>query len=160
MSQQAIIGTLNRLMANQCYSLVNYLSDATPWTHPGNEELTEATRSIVADHEHYSQRLAHAIEDRGGSPNAGSYPMTFSSLNDLALDYLLAKLIQNQQHAIETNERCVAELEEDSQAQSLASEVLGSERAHLDILKEFLPQNEPLPDDDELRSLVAYSSNT
>ena len=49
----------------------------------------------------------------------------------------------------------MAELDEDSLARSLASEVLGSERAHLDILKEFLPHTEPVPNDDELRSLAA-----
>ena len=47
------------------------------------------------------------------------------------------------------------ELVEDTQTWNLASEVLGSERAHLDILKEFLPQTEPLLDGDDIRSLVA-----
>lgn len=155
MIEANIITVLNRLLAIQCYSLVNYLGEAPPWTHPGNEELTEATCAIVADHEHYSQRLADAIEERGGSLNAGSYPITFTSLNDLALDYLLARLIASQQHAIQVIERCVADLVDDSLARSLASEVLGSERAHLDILKEFLPQTEPLLDGDNLRSLVA-----
>jgi len=150
-----VIGVLNRLLAIECYSLVNYVSEAPPWTHPGNKKLMEATRDIVEDHEHYSQRLADAIEDRGGCLNTGSYPLTFTSLNDLAVDYLLARLVESQQHAIELNERCVEELLEDPQARSLASEVLGSERAHLDILKEFLPQTEPLPDGDDTRSLVA-----
>ena len=155
MSQQTVIGALNRLMANQCYSLVDYLSEAPSWTHPGNEELVEATRSIVADHEHYAQRLADVIQDRDGRLESGSFPMTFLSLNDLALDHLLVRLIENQQSNIQAAEQCMAELVEDPQAWSLASEVLGSERAHLDILKEFLLKTEPLPEGDEFRSLVA-----
>ena len=155
MSQQTVIGALNRLLAHQCYSLLNYLSEAPPWTHPGNEELVGATRGIVADHEHHSQLLADAIEDRDGCLASSSFPMTFLSLNDLGLDYLLVRLIENQRSNIQAAEQCMAELVEDPQAWSLASEVLGSERAHLDIMKEFLPHTEPVLNGDEIRSLAA-----
>ena len=155
MSEQTVIGALNRLLANECYSLVNYLSKAPPWTHSGNEELVSATRNSLADHEHYAHRLANAIEDRDGCLVAGSFPMTFLSLNDLALDYLLAKLIENQQSNIQATEQCVAELVEDPPAWSLASEMLGSERAHLEILNEFLPRTEPVPNGDEICSRAA-----
>jgi hypothetical protein len=155
MSQQTVTEALNRLSAHQCYSLVNYLSEAPPWTHPGNEELMEATSDIVEDHEHYAQRLADAIEDRRGVLEAGRFPMRFLSLNDLALDYLLSGLIEDQRGNIQAAEQCTAELVEDPQAWSLASEVLGSERAHLDILKEFLPRDEPVLNGDETRSLAA-----
>ena len=155
MSQQTVIEALNRLLAHQCYSLVNYLSEAPPWTHPGNEELVEATRNIADDHEHYAQRLADAIEDRRGVLEAGRYPMRFLSLNDLALDYLLSRLIEEQQRNIRAIAQCVADLVDDPQARRLASEVLGSERAHLDILKEFLPRTEPVLNGDEIRSVAA-----
>ena len=81
--------------------------------------------------------------------------MAFMSLNDLALDYLLTRLIEHQQRDIQAIEQCVAELVEDPLAWSLASEVLGSERAHLDTLKEFLPQTEPVPNDDKIHLQVA-----
>jgi len=155
MTRTKVNETLNRLLANQCFSLVNYLSEAHPWTRSGNEQLVQSTRRIVEDHEHYSQRLAEAIEERDGNVNSGSFPMTFMSLNDLSLDYLLGRLIEDQQHAIQVNEQCLAELVEDSMAWSLANEVLGNELAHLDILKEFLPQTESAPDDDEIHTQVA-----
>ena len=155
MSQQTVLGALNRLMANQCYSLVNYLSEAPPWTHPGNEAMVEANRITVADHAHYAQRLAEAIEDRDGCLASGSFPMTFLSLNDLALDYLLVRLIENQRSNIQAAEQCVAELVEDPQTWRLACEVLGSEWAHLDILKGFLPHTKPILSADEIRSLAA-----
>jgi hypothetical protein len=152
MSQQIVIEALNRLLAIQCYSLVDYLSEAPPWTHPGNEDLVDATRDIVDDHEHYAQRLADAIEGGEGCLVSGSFPMTFLSLNDLAQDYLLAKLIENQQRNIQAIEQCVAELVEDPLAWSLASEILGSERAHLDILQEFLAQAAQVPNSGEIYS--------
>ena len=155
MSQSKVIDVLNRLLANQCCSLVDYLSEAPPWTHSGNEPLVEGIRGILHDHEHYAQRLAEAIDERRGRVDPGTFPMAFMSLNYLALDYLLTRLIENQQRDIQATEQCVAELVEDSLACSLASEVLGSERAHLDILKEFLPQNEPVPNDDLIHLQVA-----
>ena len=81
--------------------------------------------------------------------------MRFLSLNNLALDYLLAGMIENEQRNIETNEQRVVELVEDPQAWSLASEVLGSERARLDIMKEFLPHTKPVPNRNEIRSRAA-----
>jgi hypothetical protein len=159
MSRPKVIGVLNRLLANQRFYLANYLSEAAPWTRSGNEPLVEGIRGIVHDHEHYAQRLAEAIDERHGVVDSGSFPMTFMSLNDLALDYLLARIIENQQRDIQAIEQCVAELVEDSLAWSLAREVLGSERAHLDILKEFLPQIEPLPNGDQSHSHVAGFSN-
>jgi hypothetical protein len=79
--------------------------------------------------------LADVIEERGGILDSGRFPMRFLSLNNLALDYLLAGMIENQQRNIETNEQRGVELVEDPQAWSLASEVPGSERAHLAIIR-------------------------
>ena len=155
MSRPIVTSVLNRLLANQCYSLVNYLSEAPPWTHPDNEQLVPVVLGIAHDQEHYAQRLAAAIDERDGGVDSGLFPLTFMSLNDLALDYLLARLIENQQRDIRAAEQCVAELVEDRLAWLLASEVLGSERAHLDILKEFLPKTEAIPNGDEMRSHAA-----
>lgn len=145
MSRPNVVEALNSLLAIQCCSMVNYLSEARPWTHPGNEVLMEATRSIVANHKHYSQRLANAIEDGDGNVNSSSFPMTFTSLNDLALYYLLVRLTEDQQSNVQAAKQCMAEMVEDSSAWSLASEVVGNERAHLDIMKEFLPHTAPVP---------------
>lgn len=155
MFQSEVIDVLNRLLATQCSSLVDYLSEAPPWMHSGNEPLVEGMRGIVRDHQHYAQQLAEAIDERRGSVDSGTFPMAFMSLNYLALDYLLTRLIEYQERDIQATEQCVAEMVEDPLARSLASEVLGSERAHLDILKEFLPQNEPVPNDDLIHLQVA-----
>lgn len=155
MSQPQVIDVLNRLLANQCFSLVDYLGEAPPWTHSDNEPLVAVIRGILHDHEHYAQRLAEAIDERNGRVHSGTFPMAFMSLNYLALDYLLIRLIENQHRDIQTIEQRVAELVEDPLAWSLASEVLGSERAHLDILGEYLPRNKPIPNDDVIHSQVA-----
>ena len=58
MSQPKVIGVLNRLLANQRFCLVDYLSEAPPWTHPGNEPLVEGIRGILHDHELFGPGLS------------------------------------------------------------------------------------------------------
>ena len=155
MSQTQVIEILNRLLADQCFSLVDYLDDARAWTHHGNEGLQKALHEIVEHHEHYAQRLAEAIAQRDGLINSSTFPMSFTSLNDLALDYLLGRLIEHQRRNIQIHERCVTELREDLQAQDLASEVLGGERAQLETLMDFLPEAETAPRGGTAHPLVA-----
>lgn len=155
MSRTKVIEVLNRLLADQRFSLINYLNDARPWTHRGNEALLEAMHQIVEHHEYYAQRLADAIAERDGIVNSGTFPMSFPSLNDLALDYLLGRLLEDQRSNIRAHESCVAELRDDPQASSLASEVLGSDRAQLELLMEFVPANETDPNSGATQPLVA-----
>lgn len=149
MSTHKVVATLNRLLANHRFSMVNYVCQTSSWTHPGNEALSEAIRGIADDHEHYSRRLSELIAERDGSVEPGSFPMAFMSLNDLSLDYLLTRIIADQRQDIQEIEKFVADLTEDAQARDLASEILGSERAHVDILNEFLPQTNSVPNGDQ-----------
>jgi hypothetical protein len=146
---------LNRLLAIQRFSLANYVIQASPWTHSGNEPAVETLKVIVDDHAHYAQLLADAIDARDGLVESGSFPMSFASLSDLTLDYVLSQLIEYQHRDIQRIEQCVSELVGDPLAWSLASEVLGSERAHLEILKESLLPSGAANKDDTRHTQVA-----
>jgi hypothetical protein len=152
MSRPKVIGVLNRLLANVSFSLIDYLSESSPWTHTGNEPLVEALRVIVVDHDYHARRLAEAIEERDGCIDSSTFPTKFTSLNDLALDYLFARVLENQEHHIQATEQCVAELVEDPPAWGLASEVLRSERAHLDILRAIVVVDAAGPRDTYLQA--------
>lgn len=136
MSRKTVIDALNCVLKLQRFSLANYLSEATTWTHPSNELLLEEIRGQLHDHERQITRLAAAIDERDGCGESGSFPLAYMSLNDLSLDYLLPSLLKYQQRDIQSLKRHVAALVEDPAAQSLASEVLGSEQAHYDNLAE------------------------
>jgi hypothetical protein len=155
MLRQRVIDVLNRLFAIQRFSLVNYLREARAWTHPGNESLLDAIRASVNEHDHFASRLAEEIAERDGCVESGSYPIEFTSLNDLALDYLLKGLVEHQQRDIHAMEQCAAELVDDTRACSLAGKALESERARLDIFTHFLPHAEPAPNRDSVYSRAA-----
>jgi len=146
---------LNRLLDIQCCSLANYLNETQPWTNVDNEVFKEGIRAIAKDHEHYARRLAEAIDQHGGHVNFDSYPMTFASLNDLGLDYLLQRLIPSQLASIKAIEECVSELGGDGPMVGLAQDVLGSERGHLDALRRLSEQRKSILNQSAIHSSSA-----
>jgi bacterioferritin (cytochrome b1) len=143
---EQMIVHLNRLLVTQRCSLVGYLSKALFWTHQGNEALVKAIRGITDDQEHYADRLTEAIEERNGRVESTIFPMAFMSLNDLALDYRLTRLIEYQRRDIQVIQQCAAEPSKDTLARSLGDEILRSSREHLEILKSFLIPQSPSGD--------------
>ena len=85
-------------------------------------------------------RLGELIDARNGRVDRGSFPMEYTDMNMLSLDFLVQEMIRCQKRDIADIERIVAELGADREARELAEEVLGSERAHLEALEELVNQ--------------------
>lgn len=137
MSDANTIDVLNRLLAIEYRSLPIYLTDATPWTHPGDAKATETLGHLVADQREMAGRIADLILERGGRVENSVFPIEFTDMNLLSLDFLLGEIRDRQRKNIATIERIVAALAHDREARELAEEVLGSERAHLEALEEL-----------------------
>ncbi|HEX4148302.1 MAG TPA: hypothetical protein VHY20_04915 [Pirellulales bacterium] len=133
------VDLLNRLLVIEYRTLPLYLVDATPWTHPGDTKASVTLRSIVANQRGLSQRLAAAIMDRGGTVEAGDYPTEFTELNFLSLDYLLRELVRYGKEQV-ARIAPIAQRITDGEARELALEVLGSEKAHVEMLQELCRQ--------------------
>ncbi len=140
MNSDASLDVLNRLLAILNRSLPMYLSNATPWTHPGDEQAAQTLERIVGDQRRDINRLAELIIARSGRVDPGRWPMEYTDLNFLSLDYLLRELVRHQQQDIAQIERCVFLLSQDRMARELAQEILGSEKAHLEMLQELSRQ--------------------
>jgi hypothetical protein len=125
---------LNRLLAIERYSLANYLLYARPWTHPGDEPLLEALRRITTDQQAAVVRIGRLLVRRYGYAESGQFPLEFTAYDDVALDYLVQRLIEHERRMIDDVARCAEQLAGDPEARQLAEEVLGSERRHLALL--------------------------
>lgn len=132
------IDLLNELLSIEYRSLPMYLTYASPWKHTGDERAAEVLSHIVADQQQMASRLAEEILARGGAPDVGDFPMVFTDMHDLSLDYLLKDLASWQQRDVARVEQIVSRLERDRAARELAQEVLGAERAHLEALQELV----------------------
>ncbi len=140
MNHVASIDSLNRILAVLNRSLPQYLADADPWTQAGDEQASQTLRRIVEDQRRDINRLAEFIIDRAAHVLPGQWPMEFTDLNVLSLDYLLREVVRHQRQNIAQIERCVSLLDNDAPARELAEEILGSEKAHLEALEDLSHQ--------------------
>jgi len=132
------VGVLNRLLVIHYRSLPMYLKFANPWAASGDPaaKAEQALRNVIADHELFSRRFAEAIVDRDGVVELGQFPMDYAELHLLSLDFLIKEIIRFQKRDIMTIESCVAQLQHDPSAKTLAQESLGNARGHLETLEE------------------------
>ena len=137
MPQPDSIPVLNWLMAVLCRSLPQYLTDARPYTVPGNDDAVETLAQIAADQTTMSERVSDLILESERRVDLGGFPIQFSSLHDLGLDYLVEKAIECQRRDIRTIEACIDDLRFVPAARSLAEETLGMAKGHLESLEEI-----------------------
>lgn len=135
MPQNSSIDVLNRLLTILHRSLPMYLNEASPWTQHGDQQASAALSQIVADQQRDCRRLADLVLERYGRLETGEFPMEFTDLHFLSMDFLVGELVRYQQQDIEAIEQCVSRLAGDAKAQTLAQEILGAARAHLEMLE-------------------------
>jgi hypothetical protein len=140
MTKPVTIRALNDLLALEYRSLPMYVTDAMPWTHPGDAKSTATLASIVSDQKASSQRIAQLILDRGGALDTGEFPMEYTDMHDLSLDFLVKELVSFQKWLIGQIEQIVKTVDSDRDVRELAQETLGSAKAHLEALHELTTQ--------------------
>lgn len=129
---------LNRLRVIHNRSLPTYVSYAVPWSHAGGEAAAETLALVVSDHKDMVDRLGELILENGGTPEPGSFPIEFTSLHFLSLDFLLQKLARNQEKMIQEIGNCVEQLHLSPSSQAVAQEALGEAKGHLESLRELV----------------------
>jgi hypothetical protein len=127
---------LGQILRVLCRSLPMYLEQASPWSGGEDEPARTALARLVADQKRFARRVADAILQRGGQPAPGPFPLDFSGLNDVGLDYMLRRVIDQLPHDIDAVGRSAAAMAADAEARALAEEVLGNLQGHLDVLRE------------------------
>ncbi len=128
---------LNRLLQLHYRSLPMYLEYADPWHRHDDQEAVETLRHVASDHEATAQRIAQFILDRDGTVDPGEFPMEFTDLHDLDMQYLLPMVVESEKRTLEEMKQLAATLQ-DPEAKALAEEVLGVEQAHLEQLEQLL----------------------
>lgn len=124
-------------------SLAVYLADAVPWVAFGETSAREALDRLIADNRQYVTRLSDLLLARRYAADWGEFPMEFTALHDVGLNYLVKQLIHYQRRDISQIERCAAELAGDAEGQALAQEILSTARRHLENFESL--QKRPSP---------------
>jgi hypothetical protein len=137
MSAQLTIDLLNQLLALHSRSLPTYLAYAQPWFHRPHSDAEAVLRHIAEDHERMVQRIGTVIMDYEGAIKASEFPMEFTDLHDLSIDYLVPQVVSRLEQDIEWMRQCVPQLNASPGARAIAEEALGAAQAHLDSLHEL-----------------------
>jgi hypothetical protein len=127
---------LNQILHLLCRGLPAYVVEINAWTRPAAAALREALARLMEDRRLYAQRTAQAILDRGGYPDPGSFPLEYTSLNDVSIEYLTDELIASLQMDIEILEALSSQLDDAPELKALAEEIIGNTKAHAEIIEE------------------------
>jgi len=132
------IATLNRLLRLHSCSLAVYLRECLPWTAPETQAKAAAVREIGESQVEMADRIAARIIDLDGAPDLGDFPLNFTGLNDLSIDYLTCELVTRQRRSVQAIAECVAALQDGpAEAVSIAEEAHGAALGYLDRLVEL-----------------------
>jgi hypothetical protein len=112
------------------------LIDAKPWLQNDDGGFLAALRNLIANQRHYAKLVAEAIVARGGRPEPGSFPLEYAPVNDLSLDFLKARIIEQVRDDYERLTRTARQLSDQHELQTLVEEIEGNYRGHLEVLSE------------------------
>jgi hypothetical protein len=132
------IRQLNRLLAIHCRSFVQYLRWSKPYVPPGHEDELDTLAAIAADQDALAERVSKLVVDSGALPRSGEFPMEFTDLHDLDIDFLIAAAVRYQEHDLTAVQQVVDALAAAPAARAIAEEALGMSKGHLDSLRELL----------------------
>lgn len=133
-----VIRHLNRLLAIHCRSFVQYLRWSRPHVPPGREDELDTLAAIADDQDGLAERISRLIIDAGALPRTGEFPMEFTDLHDLDLDFLVAAAARYQGFDLAAIQQIVDGLATAPAARALAEEALGMSKGHLDSLRELV----------------------
>ncbi|MCG8451160.1 MAG: hypothetical protein MI725_16450 [Pirellulales bacterium] len=140
MSQPSPIQLLNRLLALVSRSFPQYLQFSRPHVPEGCDNLEETVAAIVTDQNGIAERIGQMILDAQALPRSGEFPMEYTDMHDLEIDFLINMAIGYQQQDVDAIVHLVDQLQLAPAAKSLAEEALGMAKGHLESLRELVNQ--------------------
>jgi hypothetical protein len=134
MSSPSTIDALNQLYVLHHRSLPQYLHYAQPHGIRRNPPAQAVLAMVAADQSRSAERLATMVLDAGGLVDPGEFPMSFTGLHDLSVNYLVKQTIDRQRRHIAVCQRLADSLMMAPYAQAAAREAVGEAKGHLDNL--------------------------
>ena len=137
MSQPTTIHLLNRLLGIVSRSFLQYLKYSRPYVPSGRREVVEVLAAMVMDQDRMADRISRMITDHRALPRTGGFPMGFTDMHDLEIDFLIRVAMDFQQQDVLSIGQLAQQLQLAPAAKSLAEETLGLAKGHLQTLEEL-----------------------
>lgn len=128
---------LNRLLAILCRSFPQYLQWSRPYVPPNRRDVVDALEAMVDDQDAIADRIISMLADADFLPRTGEFPMEFTDMHDLSIDFLISAALDYQEQDVAAMSDLVDQLRTTPAAKAVAEEALGMARGHLDTLVEL-----------------------
>jgi hypothetical protein len=141
MADQTNNDVLNRLVARLYRSLLQYTVECWPWTTStesadGKSPEEKTVEQMAARQLVCVGRLVDRLQERGEVVDFGNYP-DYSELHYVALDYLLGKLIADEEKLVTELEAARVAIHDDPLAAGLLNDLLAAEKENVSRLREL-----------------------
>jgi len=128
---------LQDLVRRETRSLLQYVSESFPWIIAGEEPALAGLQEIAREEREAVAAVARFLaRNRISAAPLGPYPMNFTNINYMSLDYLVPLLIENQRHRIKEMEAALADVSDAENRGQVESHVV-MKRRHLRKLEEM-----------------------
>ncbi|MBM4000437.1 MAG: hypothetical protein FJ297_13025 [Planctomycetes bacterium] len=129
---------LNRVLILHYRSLPSYLADAHPWMRESARDSAarQALSAVILDQRKLADEIAAVLVDRREAIAYGGFPMRFTGYNDLAIEFLIGRVVDECESNIRTLESFREPLRRDDIALSLVERAIGAAKAHVEMLTE------------------------
>jgi len=128
-------GLLQAVLRRESLSLLQYIRDAFPWTAVGEEEAWARLRQVVGEDGQAVAELGRFLAGRRiPLPYIGQFPVDFTSINFVALDWIVQRLAEAQRQEVAALEADVARAA-DPEARAALGRLLDVKRRHLPVLE-------------------------
>src|SRR5207248_5374059 len=131
---RATAALLQNLLKKEGRSLLQYVSESYPWTPRNAHDGVSAIIAMAKEEQESAAALVRYLtSNRAQPPYLGAYPMNFTTINYMSLDFLVP-------HLIAFEKRRIAELEtdvlivSDEEAKHLLQDLLHMKRRHVATL--------------------------
>lgn len=138
MARQTTIDDLNLLLSLHARSLPAYLASARPFATAKDKERILVLDRIADDNELMANRIGTVITQEGGIPSFGEFPMLFTDMHDLSLNYIEREVANRLKADIQTIQQIVKRFDQQQAyaAKAIAEEALGAAQGNLECLQE------------------------
>jgi hypothetical protein len=136
---------LQDIVGRESRSVLLYVHDAFPWTTAAEGETLLTLRRLIATEARAVAALGQYLVRRHlPPPLPGSYPSSYTTINFLALDYLLPRLADAAQRALADLERDLDSIA-DAEARTEVEKLAAVKRRNLAVLEELAAPHRRAP---------------
>jgi hypothetical protein len=142
MTQQ---NALLNAVANALYrSLLQYAEECWPWSgglHGSNERA--AVHALSRAQREHVGKMVELLEDRNWTVDFDNYPYDFTNLNYVGIDYLVQKLIADEERLLSQTEQTLPVCHSDAEASELLRNAAAAQRESVQRLRQLKAAGTP-----------------